>query len=268
MECPKCGYVRHEREAVPDWECPQCGIVYAKYEQEHDSPVHRFDETFQPSGVDVGEPITRGLLGSIKHEIDSWCKGRFWPGRALLLLFCIYLGVRFTLNPAYHSIFSGINLGIHEAGHPLFSYFGRFLHAAGGTILQLAAPLAAIGLFLRQRDFFAVTAAGFWLATNLYGVSVYMADARALALPLVTIGGGGGLVTEMHDWHFMFSRLGLLSYDTVIAGAVRVLAFCTMWGSNLLGAWIVWRMAAGTRSLPPPSRQDTSHQDLVSQSMR
>ncbi|MDX9717244.1 MAG: hypothetical protein RBT67_07715 [Thauera sp.] len=31
MQCPKCGYVRQESDAAPDYECPRCGIVYAKF---------------------------------------------------------------------------------------------------------------------------------------------------------------------------------------------------------------------------------------------
>src|SRR5207253_2494489 len=42
----------------------------------------------------------------------------------------------------------------------------------------------------RQPDWFAVTFSGAWLATNLYGVATYVADAREMDLPLVTVGGG------------------------------------------------------------------------------
>jgi hypothetical protein len=31
MECPKCRYVRQEKDSiVPDWQCPSCGVAYAK----------------------------------------------------------------------------------------------------------------------------------------------------------------------------------------------------------------------------------------------
>ncbi len=31
MECPKCTYVRQEKDSiVPDWQCPNCGVAYAK----------------------------------------------------------------------------------------------------------------------------------------------------------------------------------------------------------------------------------------------
>jgi hypothetical protein len=31
MLCPKCAYLRSERDANPAWQCPGCGIAYAKY---------------------------------------------------------------------------------------------------------------------------------------------------------------------------------------------------------------------------------------------
>jgi hypothetical protein len=100
---------------------------------------------------------------------------------------------------------------------------------AGGTILQLAAPVLSAAMFLRQPDYFAVTVSGAWLATNLYNVAAYMADARAQDLPLVTVGDGECVIC--HDWAYMLGHLGLLSLDTTLAGAVRIQAFFVMWAS-------------------------------------
>jgi hypothetical protein len=37
-----------------------------------------------------------------------------------------------------------------------------------------------------------------------------MSDAEKLALPLVTVGAGTGNIATMHDWHYLFGRMGLL----------------------------------------------------------
>ena len=51
-----------------------------------------------------------------------------------------------------------------------------------------------------------------WVAQNLWNVSVYVRDARAEDLPLV---GGGE-----HDWNYLLGTLGLLNQDQLIGGAV------------------------------------------------
>ena len=44
-------------------------------------------------------------------------------------------------------------------------------------------------------------------STNLMNVSVYMADAWAMQLLLVSLGGGDEVI---HDWNWLFTKLGLL----------------------------------------------------------
>jgi len=136
------------------------------------------------------------------------------------------------------TIFAAIDLGIHEAGHLLFSGLGRFLMVAGGTILQLLAPAATAAVFLRRHDRFAACFAAAWLGVNLVEVSVYMADARAQVLPLVTVGGG----EAMHDWAYLFGRMGLLRHDQTIASLVRGLGFLLHGAAVATGAWVIYRM--------------------------
>jgi hypothetical protein len=180
-------------------------------------------------------------MHALVSRIRQWCQGRHWPGRAVLLLAFVYLGVRYLLNAQYHSVFDGINLGIHEAGHLLFRFMGNeFLYFAGGTILQLAAPVAAMIMFWRQPDYFATAICGCWLSTNLYGVATYVGDARAQGLPLVTVGGGDAV----HDWHYLLGRLDMLALDTTYASILRFFAFVGMWGGIAAGAWLLYLMVS------------------------
>ena len=41
-----------------------------------------------------------------------------------------------------------------------------------------------------------------------------------------------------HDWHTIFSSMGVLQYDTTIAGIVRFLGWCGMLG---VVGWLVWQ---------------------------
>jgi hypothetical protein len=194
-------------------------------------------------------------MGRLTREITAWCCGRFWPARALLLVFIAYVGFRHLINPQYASLFNALNLGIHEAGHLLFYYTGsEFLCVAGGTILQLLAPVAAMIMFWRQPDYFAICVCGAWLSTNLYGVATYAGDARAQGLTRVSLGGGPG----KHDWQYLLSRLDMLAWDTTMAGATRAVAFLVMWSSIIAGIWLVVTMAfGGSREEAPVIRRVT-----------
>ena len=61
-----------------------------------------------------------------------------------------------------------------------------------------------------------------------------MADARAQILPLVTTGDPDFVE---HDFHAIFSHLGLLNYDTTIALVVRGLGWC---GTLAITAWFLY----------------------------
>ncbi|MDD4294819.1 MAG: hypothetical protein PHP69_04840 [Candidatus Omnitrophica bacterium] len=174
-------------------------------------------------------------IDNIKKMIEEQYKSANWHWRALLLLFYVYLGMKYLFNPAYWGLFGNIDLGIHEMGHLLFMFCGEFIACAGGTILQLAAPIVSFFMFAGQRDYFAFSFSGVWFAANLYNVSWYMADARAQTLPLASLGGG----SVSHDWAYLLGRLGLLNYDIFFAGILRFIAFLCMWSSIFYGIWVV-----------------------------
>jgi len=130
-----------------------------------------------------------------------------------------------------------VNMVTHEAGHPLFGYLGETLHLWGGTILQLLVP-AALGLsFVRMRELMGTTFCAFMFFENFLGIATYMADARALELPLVSAEGGPDAIIG-HDWNIIFSQLGLLHYDTRIAAVTRALGFL---GMAAVVLWFAWK---------------------------
>jgi hypothetical protein len=162
-----------------------------------------------------------------------------WAPRAVLLAYLGYAGYRHLTDPDYGSIFSGITLAIHELGHVLFGFLGEWLSVAGGSVTQLAAPAAAALILLRQRDYFGVAVGGAWLSMSLSNLAVYVADARAEALPLYSIGGGD----VVHDWNYLLCSVRLLPYDARIAGLVRLAALLVLAGSIGLGVWLCAVMA-------------------------
>jgi len=152
----------------------------------------------------------------------------------ILLVWFAWVGWHHLSNDRYQCLLGMLNLGIHELGHVLLRPAGDSLCLAGGTLFQVLFPIISVFMFLRQRDYFALTFSGVWLSTNLYGIATYMADARARVLPLVTPFRG----RAEHDWYHLFSRMGVLSHDTAIAAAVRVAAFIVIWASIAAGTWM------------------------------
>jgi hypothetical protein len=167
-------------------------------------------------------------------------RGRVWWYRIPLLIPFVWILFRHLMDSEYVSIFAGINLVIHEGGHLFFMWFGiDFLTVSGGTLLQCLCPIAAGIMFYRQRDFFAVGVACFWLGTNFTHIAPYAADARAQLLPLVSpFQGAPG-----HDWNYLLGTLGLLRQDQVIGGAFHVAGILTMGVGLLAGLWVLRVMA-------------------------
>ncbi|MBW7900175.1 MAG: hypothetical protein H3C26_01760 [Rhodocyclaceae bacterium] len=136
------------------------------------------------------------------------------------------------------------NLAFHEAGHPLFGLISGRLAVYGGTLMQLLIPAACAFEMHRQGkpggQYFCLI----WFAENLLNVARYMADARAQRLPLV----GGLNPEEAHDWTRILGNWGLLSWDTTLAGLVRIAALALM-------AWVVWRAWQTHGNRPEPFRR-------------
>lgn len=181
-----------------------------------------------------------------RDDAVAWAVGRHWAPRAVLLAYLGYAGYRHLTDPEYGSIFSGITLAIHELGHVLFGFLGEWLSVAGGSITQLAAPVAVALILLRQRDYFGVAVGGAWLSMSLSNLAVYVADARAEELPLVSLGGGD----VVHDWNYLLGSVHLLPHDGQIAGVMRFAAFVLLVASIGLGAWLCAVMA---RRSPEPA---------------
>ena len=128
------------------------------------------------------------------------------------------------------------NMVVHEGGHNLFRWFGATLCLWGGTILQWLVPLLLAAYFFHERQPAAFVFCLFFFFENWLYTATYMADARAMALPLVT--GGDSDYIE-HDWNTIFSSLGVLQYDTTIGAIVRTLGWCGMLASV---GWLAARL--------------------------
>lgn len=157
---------------------------------------------------------------------------------ALIAWIVFYLGF---LGYAYNAHGAGLfidaaNLVVHEGGHNLFGWFGPTLGLYGGTLLQWLVPLLLAASFFSQRQVPGFVFSLFFFFENWLYTATYMADARDQALPLVTTGDPDFVE---HDFHAIFSGLGVLPYDTKIAAVVRLLGWCGMIGCVV---WLALRL--------------------------
>jgi hypothetical protein len=143
---------------------------------------------------------------------------------AWLAFYTLFLIYAFQAHGGFLFVDSA-NLVVHEGGHLLFGWFGQTIGLWGGTILQWLVPLLLAAYFFHQRQPAAFVFCLFFFFENWLYTATYMADARAMALPLVTTGDSDFVE---HDWNTIFSSLGVLQCDTTIAAAVRALGWCGM----------------------------------------
>jgi len=158
--------------------------------------------------------------------------------RAAVIAWLVFYGGFLAYALAQHGGFLFIdsaNLVVHEGGHNLFGWFGPTLGLWGGTLLQWLVPFLLAAYFFTQRQTSGLVFCLFFFFENWLYTATYMADARAMLLPLVTTGDPDNVE---HDWHTIFSSMGVLQHDTTIAGIVRVLGWCGMLG---VVAWLVWQ---------------------------
>lgn len=133
--------------------------------------------------------------------------------------------------------FHGVDLIFHEAGHVIFGLFGQFPGVLGGSLMQVLVPAVCAGSFLWRGQYASASAPLFWTGESLTDVAIYVADGRAMRLPLLA----DGLI---HDWNWILGRLGLLQQAealgrlTFALGALTVLAALAMLALDCWRCWL------------------------------
>jgi len=172
---------------------------------------------------------------------EDWRPVSRWAVVAWLVFYVLFLIYALRQHGGYLFIDSA-NLVVHEGGHLLFGWFGPTLGLWGGTILQWLVPLLLAAYFFRERQLAAFVFCMFFFFENWLYTATYMADARAMALPLVTAGNSDYVE---HDWNTIFSSLGVLPYDTRIAAIVSFMGWCGMLGC---AGWLATRAMTKSQS--------------------
>lgn len=161
-----------------------------------------------------------------------------------MTFYLLFMGYAFSIHGSFLFI-DNANLVVHEGGHNLFGWFGPTLGLWGGTLLQWLVPLLLALFFFAQRQATGFVFCLFFFFENWLYTATYMADARAQELPLVTTGDPDFVE---HDFHAIFSNLGMLNYDTKIAAVVRLLGWI---GMVAIVAWLASRLRASSVQSQP-----------------
>lgn len=132
-------------------------------------------------------------------------------GHILLILLTLFLLYQLFFDPQHWTYLDYVNLLIHEGGHMIFLPFGQFMNFLGGSLTQILMPTLFFMYFFLRKEFISAGFIIFWIADNIVSVSVYMADAVEMQLPLI---GGEGVI---HDWNWLFTKMGLLQQSGFIA---------------------------------------------------
>lgn len=143
--------------------------------------------------------------------IDAVPESRFHPlVRWIPSIIILPLALYFALTRGHYGMIDNADLVIHEAGHFFFSFFGKYIYTMGGGLMQIILPSIIGFYFLKTYYRTGVQFSLLWLGQNFINISVYAADARTQALPLL----GGNSV--YHDWHYLLGEINLLEYDQEI----------------------------------------------------
>ena len=163
-------------------------------------------------------------------------------GRALLLALLGWWTWRFVSHPLDWEVMNAsflhlVNLPFHEAGHYIFLPLGEFMTILGGSLLQVIVPIVCAVAFARRDDWFGTAVGGWWAGESLVDLAPYIADARALQMPL--LGGATGAEVEGHDWEAILTRLGWLHLDHTLGMTVHVAGSVVMIAALVFGTWVL-----------------------------
>ncbi len=238
--CPKCNYERREQDDELGAVCPACGLVFSKYLKSLAAEQHG-----------VAEPLLARAARPAYLRLHRF----FFPARPTmpgseLFAYCIiyvvfllwgldFIAMDFQSNEIGRSWFHNVDLIFHEAGHVLFMPFGRYVSILGGSLFQILVPLLLMFAFLvKNKDGFAASICLWWAGQSTMDLAPYIADARALRLPL--LGGGTGADSPgFHDWQNLLRPLGWLQHDTRIAAIFDtigsgIILIALVWGARML----------------------------------
>lgn len=172
----------------------------------------------------------------------------FNPLKLIGLVLLAVFFARYFLNTGIvlSSLLHGFILVVHEAGHIFMGPLGRFFMFLGGTLWQIVVPVLICLYFALTGQRFSAAITLFLVGFAFVDAAVYIEDARARALPLITFD------RNTHDWWNLLRMLDLLEYDRALARLFYLEGFACYLGAVLLGVRYAKKQAEAALGTPPP----------------
>ena len=168
--------------------------------------------------------------------------------KAVLVLFTLFLNLYIEYKPysttphqitsaseylfaIYHFIINQTLGIVHEGGHGVCYILPcpKFVMVAMGTIFQWLFPLGIAYYYKRKGNMTAFLIGLFILGISMDHTAFYMSTAHeGPILPAYKSFLG---VDAMHDFHYIFTSLGVLAYESWISGVTKAIAYLLMIGS-------------------------------------
>ena len=238
--CPKCQYRRQPSDDVDADQCPACGLFFSKWFK---NLLAEAQLSQSPRPQEEGSKLSLNVSKILFAPRPDIARGDFYVYLFIWLIFFAwgidFVWMDFQTNEIGRTWFHNVDLVFHEAGHILFMHFGWTMTIFGGSLLQVQLPFMLVIAFLTyNQDGFAASICLWWTGQSMMDVAPYIADARALILPL--LGGGTGADRPgSHDWENLLKSWGLLESDIAIARAVDfigsgILLMALAWGAYML----------------------------------
>ena len=120
---------------------------------------------------------------------------------------------------------------VHEGGHGVCYILPcpKFVMVSMGTLFQWAFPLGIAIYYRKKGNTIAFLAGLFILGISMDHTAWYMSTAHEGAILPAHKSFLG--VDALHDFHYIFSTLGVLAYESLIVGLTKTVAILLMIGS-------------------------------------
>jgi len=204
-------------------------------------------------------------MSRIKQELDLYVHGRKWYYYLPFLLLTTYFLFEVTqfhlgadTTPLILLPFQMLDFGIHELGHLIFAFAPAVVTAAMGVGTEVLFPLLVVYAAFKYKQYFTGAMCLSWVALAMHSGGQYMADARSQSIPLVSISGDGAI----HDWNFVFGKLGLLPQDHVIGFTFMAIGFLLALAGLAFGVFLIVKMAAAADEPAPEADADVPAADV------